>query len=238
MPVSADNLRAKRKQRRRRIPKFVQTPSLLFEKCTDRRSQIGSGMPDQDPVPPETREKDFDAENLVRAHIGWMLALAENILHDRGLAEDAVQEAFISAFRSLPEFEGRASLKTWLHRITVNAALTRLRQVKRRAELPVDDLQPEFDAYDCRIETPWTYLTSVQEVLESESLCERVNDGINALPDSYRIVLQLRDIEGYDTAEVAELLDLSEANVKVRLHRARAALKQLLEPMLRGELGS
>jgi RNA polymerase sigma-70 factor (ECF subfamily) len=64
------------------------------------------------------------AEQLVRDNIAWMLALAERMLHDRGLAEDAVQEAFMAAFRGLDSFEGRSTLKTWLHRITVNAPLT------------------------------------------------------------------------------------------------------------------
>ena len=73
-------------------------------------------------------------------------------------------------------------------------------------------------------------------MLENEDLRAQVNEGIDALPDAYRIVLQLRDVEGYDTGEVADLLEISNANVKVRLHRARAALKKLLEPILRGEL--
>lgn len=166
-----------------------------------------------------------------------MLALAERLLRDRALAEDVVQEAFVSALRGLANFEGRSSLKTWLRRITVNTSLTQLRKLKRMAEQSIDDLQPEFDRLDCRIERPWTELASLQEIMESEELRARVNEGIDALPDAYRIVLQLRDVEGYDTSEVAELLEISNANVKVRLHRARAALKKLLEPVLRGEVG-
>ena len=183
-----------------------------------------------------TSEDAVAAEQLVRDNIAWMLALAERMLRDRSLAEDAVQEAFISALRGLSRFEGRSSIKTWLHRITVNASLTKLRQLKRLGEQSIDEHLPEFDRQDCRIEAPWPYLATVQEVLESAELRARVNAGIDELPDSYRIVLQLRDIEGYATGEVATLLEISEANVKVRLHRARAALKKLLEPILRGEL--
>ena len=95
-----------------------------------------------------------EAEEVVRDNIGWMLALAERILRDRGLAEDAVQEAFMAAFRGLSDFEGRSSLKTWLHRITVNASITKLRQVKRRAEQSIDEHLPEFDRHECRIEAP------------------------------------------------------------------------------------
>lgn len=199
-------------------------------------------MPDErskskDMALPRTRQDtEAAAEQLVRDNIGWMLALAERILRDRGLAEDTVQEAFVDAFRGLDSFEGRSSLKTWLRRITVNASLTKLRQLKRLAEQPIDEYLPEFDRYECRIEAPWTHLATLEEVLENEDLRTQVSTGIDALPDSYRIVLQLRDIEGYDTSEVATLLSISESNAKVRLHRARAALKKLLEPVLRGEV--
>lgn len=181
-------------------------------------------------------QQDVDPEKLVRDNIAWMLKLAERLLGDRTLAEDTVQDAFISAFRGLDKFEGRSSLKTWLHRIIVNAALTKLRQSKRRAEQSVDEYQPEFDRYDCRVEARWHSLASLEDVMEKDDLRKQVSDSINALSDSHRIVLLLRDIEGYDTSEVAEQLDISIANVKVRLHRARAALKKRLEPILRGEV--
>ncbi len=188
------------------------------------------------PLARAAQDRETQAERLVRDNIAWMLALSERMLRDRGLAEDAVQEAFIAAFRGLDNFERRSTLKTWLHRITVNASLTKLRQLKRLAEKPIDEYLPEFDRHDCRIEAPWTNLTPLQEVLENDDLCATVRKAIDALPESYRIVLQLRDIEGYDTNEVAELLEISAANVKVRLHRARAAIKKLLEPVLRGEV--
>ena len=188
------------------------------------------------PLARAAQDRETQAERLVRDNIAWMLALSERMLRDRGLAEDAVQEAFIAAFRGLDNFERRSTLKTWLHRITVNASLTKLRQLKRLAEKPIDEYLPEFDRHDCRIEAPWTNLTPLQEVLENDDLCATVRKAVDALPDSYRIVLQLRDIEGYDTNEVAELLEISAANVKVRLHRARAAIKKLLEPVLRGEV--
>jgi RNA polymerase sigma-70 factor (ECF subfamily) len=179
---------------------------------------------------------DIEPERLVREHIGWMLNLAERLLRDRGLAEDAVQEAFIQAFRGLDGFEGRSSLKTWLHRITVNAALTKLRLIKRLAEQAMDEHLPEFDQYDCRIESPWNHLASTQEVVEKEHRRALVHEKMGKMTDSYRIILQLRDIEGYDTKEVANMIDISESNVRIRLHRARAALKALLEPILRGEV--
>jgi RNA polymerase sigma-70 factor (ECF subfamily) len=77
---------------------------------------------------------------------------------------------------------------------------------------------------------------TTEEVIESDETTARVRAGIFSLPVSYRVVLMLRDIEGYDTSETAKLLDISVENVKVRVHRARAALKKILEPVLRGEV--
>ena len=175
-------------------------------------------------------------EQMVREHIGWMLVLAQKLLGERSLAEDAVQNAFVAAFRALPEFEGRSSIKTWLHRITVNSSLMILRKHKRLAEQAIDEYLPEFDRNDCRIEAPWSQLATAEEILDNQRLQTLVAEKVAMLPDSYRIVFQLRDIEQYDTGEVAELLEISASNVKVRLHRARAALKKLLEPLLRGEV--
>lgn len=178
----------------------------------------------------------IDSDELVRTNIGWMLALAERLLRDRTLAEDVVQESFVRAFNGLAGFEGRSSIESWLHRITVNSALSKLRQLKRLAEQSIDEHLPEFDRLDCRVETPWTRLASVEEIIESDDKRRHVYESIGQLPDAYRVVLQLRDIEEYDTREVATLLGISESNVKVRLHRARAALKKLLEPILRAEV--
>lgn len=177
-----------------------------------------------------------DLDEMVRDNIAWMLGLATRISGDRSLADDIVQEAFINAFKGLDKFEGRSSLKTWLHRITVNAALTKLRQLDRLSEQPIDELLPTFNDSGCRIEPAWSKILDVTEIIENEQLKAIVRDKIYQLPDSLRIVLYLRDIEGYSTTEVAEMLELTESNAKVRLHRARAGLKKLLEPLLRNEV--
>ncbi len=189
-----------------------------------------------DPQCKDRIDSDIDTDELVRSNIGWMLALAERLMRDRALAEDVVQESFVRVFDGLAGFEGRSSIESWLHRITVNSALSKLRQLKRLAEQSIDEHLPEFDRFDCRVETPWTRLATVEEIIESDDNRRRVYESIGQLPDAYRIVLQLRDIEEYDTREVATLLGISESNVKVRLHRARAALKKLLEPILRAEV--
>lgn len=194
-----------------------------------------SAMSDAQPIEPNDDGIAIDSEELVHSNIGWMLALAERLLRDRGLAEDVVQESFVRAFDGLAAFEGRSTLETWLHRITVNTALSKLRHLKRLAEQPIDEHLPEFDRFDCRVEQPWSQLATVDEIMESEQMRRRVYETIGELPEAYRVVLQLRDLEEYSTSEVAALLDISQSNVKVRLHRARAALKKLLEPLLRAE---
>ncbi len=164
-----------------------------------------------------------------------MTTVAWRITRDRGLAEDCLQEAFINALNKIADFEGRSSLKTWLHRIVVNQALVKLRQRRRANEVQVDEWLPEFDENACRIEEPWTKILTPEELLERQDSRAFVLSKIDLLPENYRLVLYLRDIEELGTAEVAELTGLSETNIKVRLHRARSALKKLIEPVLRGE---
>ena len=176
------------------------------------------------------------AEFLVRRHAPWMLAVARRITQDKALAEDCVQDALINALRKIEGFEARSSLKSWLHRIVVNQALLRLRTRKRQNEEPIDELLPAFDENACRIEQPWQRLATPDEILERKDLRELVLSKIDQLPESYRIILLLRDIQEMTTQEVAEALELTELNVRVRLHRARSALKKLLEPVLKGEL--
>lgn len=176
-----------------------------------------------------------DKQRIVNEHIAWMLMLAEKILNDHALAQDAVQEAFISAFHAYDSLRDQSRLKPWLKRIVVNAALMQLRQIKRRIDHPIDDYLPEFDNNDCRIEGQWSYLIGTEKVVESQLLRESVHSAFLQLPDNYRIVFLLRDIEGYDTGEVASMLDITTSSVKTRLHRSRSALKKLLEPILRGD---
>lgn len=174
-------------------------------------------------------------ERFVRAHAGWMLAVAQRIVKDMGHAEDVVQNAFASIFKNLDKFEGRSSVKTWIHRITVNEALMVLRNQRRATTNDVDHLMPVFDENRCRIEDDWGNPETPQAQMEKAQTRALVSERIDQLPDKFRIVLVLRDIEELSTSQVAEMLDLSEANVKIRLHRARAALKKLLEPLIRGQ---
>lgn len=204
-------------------------------------------LPEPQPPPEETSAGEGDdisslrtgdpaaTADFVRNHITWMLAVARRVLRDEGHAEDAVQNAFVKIFGSLESFEGRSGLKTWMHRILVNEALTVFRRNRPQKDESIDQLLPVFDDNGCRIEAPWASFETPEKLLQQTQTKTRVAELIDKLPDSYRVVVVLRDIEELTTGEVAEALDLSEANVKVRLHRARAALKKLLEPLIRGQ---
>jgi RNA polymerase sigma-70 factor (ECF subfamily) len=166
-------------------------------------------------------------EELVRANGARLLATARRFLRLEEDARDTVQEALLHAFRALPRFAGEARLSTWLHRIVINAALMRLRARKRRPEESIDDLLPHFDAEGHRLgDGPEPVLAD--GALERAELRARVRRAIAALPEGYRTVLELRDVEDLDTNETARLLGISEAAVKTRLHRARQALRTLI----------
>jgi RNA polymerase sigma-70 factor (ECF subfamily) len=168
-------------------------------------------------------------EQLVRDHGGAMLAVARRLVRNEADAQDCVQEAFLKAFQSIDGFEGRARLSTWLHRIVVNVALGKIRTRTRRAESAIEDLLPEFDAAGCRVESERGGAATPEAILESAEIVKHVRGCIDRLPEPYRNVLILRDIEGYDTDETATFLGMKSGAVKTRLHRARAALKTLLE---------
>jgi RNA polymerase sigma-70 factor, ECF subfamily len=172
-------------------------------------------------------------ELLVRTFSGRLLAVTRRILGSEEDARDAVQEAFVSAFRSLGRFEGEARLSTWLHRIAVNAALMKLRGRKRRPEESIEPLLPVYqgDGHHAERFTAWTEPVDVaMQRAETRAIVRRA---IDQLPDSYRTVLLLRDIEGLDTGETAAMLGATTNAVKIRLHRARQALRTLLDPHFR-----
>ncbi len=169
--------------------------------------------------------EDAAYQELVRIHGGRLLTVARRLMRDEEDARDCLQDAFLSAFRAIDGFEGNSKLGTWLHRIVVNACLMRLRSKKRKPEELVDPQLPEYDDYGFRIGPTEMASVGADEFLEREEVREQVRRGIDGLPENYRTVLVLRDIEDFNTAETAEMLGLSPGTVKVRLHRARLALR-------------
>jgi len=175
---------------------------------------------------------------LVERYGGRLLAVAKRVLRNDDDARDAVQDAFLSAFRGLAAFKGGAKLSTWLHRIVINAALMRVRSRKHRTEQSIDDLLPRFDDEGIWDEALRPSAMSSHELLERRESRALVRSCIDQLPDTYRTVLVMRDIEDLDTEEVAELLDVTPNAVKIRLHRARQALRSLIEHALQQSDGA
>lgn len=171
-------------------------------------------------------------EALVRRETARLLAVTRRILGNEDDARDAVQDAFLLAFRGLPHFEGQSRLSTWLHRIAVNAALMKLRTRRRRREDPIEPLLPAYqdDGHHVEQFSNWPAADKLLEHAETRAVVRRQ---IAQLPETHRTVLLLRDIEGLDTEEVAKLLETTPNAVKSRLHRARQALRTLLAPYFR-----
>ncbi len=167
---------------------------------------------------------------LMRSYGGRLLAVARRMLRSDEDAKDAVQDAFLSAFRALDSFQADARLSTWLHRIVVNACLMKLRTRRRKPEESIEELLPTFleDGHQARPGGSWNF--EGDDSLEREQTRTLVRACIDRLPESHRTILILRDVEELDTEDAAELLGLTPSAVKTRLHRARQALRTLLEP--------
>jgi len=172
-------------------------------------------------------------DDLVHMHTGRMLAVTRRILNSEDDAKDAVQDAFLSAFRGLPSFEGGSLLSTWLHRIAVNAALMKLRTRRRKPERSIETLLPAYleDGHHAEDFQEWNL--PVDKAMMRAEVRAMVRKCIGELPDNYRTVLILRDIEELDTDETAQRLGVTPNAVKIRLHRARQALRTLLDPHFR-----
>jgi RNA polymerase sigma-70 factor (ECF subfamily) len=174
-------------------------------------------------------------EQLVAAHGGQMMTVARRFLRCEQDVSDAVQDALISVFRNANRFERNSKLSTWLHRITVNACLMKLRSQRRRHEVEIDELLPSFDDTGHQRAPGASWGDGPLADAERTEMQQHVRACIDRLPDDYRSVLLLRDIEQLDTEEAAMMLKCSVACVKTRLHRARQALKTLLAPMMERE---
>ncbi len=175
------------------------------------------------------RGDDAAFELLVRTYGGRLLQVARRFLREED-ARDALQEAFLSAFKSIHRFDGNAKISTWLHRIVVNAALMRLRKKSTKVEESLEPLLPTFLEDGHRENPGQGWPESPEETVGREQMRGIVRNAIDRLPFKYRSVVLLRDIEELSGAETGELLGLTPNAVKVRLHRARRALRELLEP--------
>ena len=173
-------------------------------------------------------------EVMVRTHGGRMLAVARGLLRHEEDARDCVQSAYVSAFTGLKSFKGGCQLSTWLHRIVVNAALMKLRTRRRKPEESIEPMLPTYldDGHHTEQFSDWD--AQADRILEQKQLRQAIRAGIEMLPESYRTVLMLRDVEEMTTEEVAGLIGVSSNAVKIRLHRARQALCTVLRDRLSG----
>jgi RNA polymerase sigma-70 factor (ECF subfamily) len=169
---------------------------------------------------------------LVQKHTGRLLALARSFLRNEDDAAEAVQDAFLSMFKSLDRFQGNSSLGTWLHRITVNRCLMKLRSKSRSKSYSIDELLPTFDDTGHHAKPVADWAETAHDPLVGEETRNKVRACIDQLPDDYRTVLVLRDIQDFDTEQTATILGLNPGAVKTRLHRARQALRTLLSPYM------
>lgn len=155
-------------------------------------------------------------EALMRRHNERVYRVARAIVTEEWMVEEVMQEAYLSAFSHLAQFEGRSRFSTWLTRIVVNEARTQLR---RRAPATTG-LEDEAMSV--------SHDRDPEKLAARRELARLIEGAVDALPEPLRLVFVLRDVEGLSTTEVADDLELSEENVRIRLHRAREALREQL----------
>jgi RNA polymerase sigma-70 factor (ECF subfamily) len=169
---------------------------------------------------------------LVRRHHDAMLRLARGYVPSVAVAEEVVQDTWLGVLRGLGGFEGRSSVRTWLFRILVNRARTA--GVRERRSIAVSNPEPvvdpsRFDQSGAWAAPPEHWVEEADDRLDAVKLADRLRSAIDGLPDRQREVVMLRDVEGLSSQDVCSVLDLSEGNQRVLLHRGRSRLRQILE---------
>lgn len=175
---------------------------------------------------------DYDAfEEIVRRFHDRVYRLAFGMTKNQAEAEEVVQDTFLNVFRSLSTFRNDASPSTWIYRVAANSALTRLRTKRRKQLLSLDEV-PNGASVNGNIElldapSPWS--RQPDEKLLTKELGSVIDAAVDELPEKYRLVLLLRDIEGLSNEDVASTLGLTIPTVKSRLHRSRMFVRERLE---------
>lgn len=172
---------------------------------------------------------------VITANNQRLFRSAWSILRDRGEAEEAVQAGYLNAFAAIDTFQGRSSLSTWLTRIIVNEALGRLRAQRRRREQLENDSVALLDSYRDKLAQA-SAAPAPDAAVAGEQLRLLIERAVADLPDGFRSVFVLREIEGLSIDETAEVLGIATSTVKTRLHRARLKLQHALAPEVRSAL--
>jgi len=183
-------------------------------------SAAASVMTDQEIVERVKAGETALFEAIMRRYNQRLFRVARSILGNDGEAEDVTQDAYVRAYMHLDQFEGRAQFSTWLTKIAVHEALARLRARRRLVEIDATSGSAE-DAMNLESRAP----SPEQEVL-TNTIRMVLETAVDTLPETYRSVFMLREVEGMSTSETADCLDLSDDAVKVRLHRARSLLRK------------
>jgi RNA polymerase sigma-70 factor (ECF subfamily) len=203
------------------------------------RSEVASGSdltrggPSDDELVSRLRAGDEDAfAELVASWHPAMVRLALTRVRSRAVAEEVVQDAWLGMLRGLESFEGRSSLRTWLFRIVVNRAISA--GVRERVHLPVEDVELErrdgrFSQDGWWVTPPVHWADEVLDRITAPDLAERVREEIALFPAGQRAVVTLRDVDGLSSSDVCAVLDISEGNQRVLLHRARTRIRAALE---------
>jgi RNA polymerase sigma-70 factor (ECF subfamily) len=186
----------------------------------DRDAQLVEGL---------RRSTDDAAEALVTTYQARAYRLALGITGNAQDAEEVVQDAFWSVIRKIDTFRGQSAFGSWVYRIVANRACTKLRHERgQRAEIRLDDVLPVFDEDGRHAGPVVDWSESLDDpCLRTDVRCE-VASALEALPAHYRAAVVLRDVEGLSCAEVADVLSLSLANARTRIHRARLFIRQRL----------
>jgi RNA polymerase sigma-70 factor (ECF subfamily) len=173
----------------------------------------------------------LDFEKLVEENTSYVYNLAYRILGNAADAEDATQDAFISAYRSLGRFRGESSVRTWLYRIATNAALMKLRKEKRRYLVQTGYTDMEVNSW------PSTWTEAADRTVLNQELRAHLQEGLFMLPPEFRVAVVLRDVEGLSNQEAADVLEITVASLKSRLHRGRVLLRKFLDQYLASARG-
>ena len=196
-----------------------------------------TGRDDRDrPLVEALRRRDADAaERLVATYQSRAYRLAVGITANAEDAEEAVQDAFLSAIRKIDTFRGASAFGSWFYRIVANAALQKARRrQRRRIHVALDDLLPAFDGDGRHAEAVVDWSAAVDDPSRDFEIRLAVRSAIDELPPHYRAALIMRDVENLSCAEIADVLHLGSAGVKTRLHRARLFVRKRLAESLSG----
>jgi RNA polymerase sigma-70 factor, ECF subfamily len=172
-------------------------------------------------------------ETLVRSYGPQVMAIARRYLRSEADAADCFQDTFIAVFQNIEKFQQRSSFRQWVRGVAVKQCLMKIRKQQRRREDSIEHMLPMFNDRGKRVDVASPRQKfEIGAMLDAEKIRKLVRTNIDKLPQDHRLVLLLRDIDGYSTSETASILGIKINAVKTRLHRARSALKFMLEPQL------